>query len=186
MGLLNIFGDNEISIHDWSTVNTGIPRLEEERTKVCSTKGKRFVVTNENDERPILYTKNLITCLGVLIHGNSRKGHVAGLVHALAGNYTDAKKVGKVVQQLNKKYRPSKLSVQIIIGDEPDVDLFNKIIEVLDQIDNIDSSNIDLIYGGENEPGFENGFSDPIEYSAKVAYDTKSCSLRVGADKKRK
>lgn len=186
MGILDWFRNRgkPITVHDWRNFHGGQPDFNQSNIKACTTEEPRYVLTDESRDRYVVYTESLITCIGVLIHGESNRGDVAALVHTLAGRPSEAKKVGKVVEEMNQDYRIGKLEAVLVIGDEPDEQLFDRIVEVLKRFNNIKSFNV--IYGGEGEPGFENGFRDSYECASKVAYDTRHHGLLVGADRTQK
>ena len=180
-------GNRYITLHDWQKSRHSRPTFSKEEVRACTTDPPRFVIAEQSEKKHVLYTESLITCIGVLIHGRGSRGDVAGLVHALAGKESEeTRRVLKVIEKINSENHKPQLAVTLVIGDEPDPDLFRNIAANIIEFDNISKNHVKLIYAGEGEPGFENGFTDPIEYSAKVAYDTKKHQIYIGADKKKK
>jgi len=174
-----------LTIHDWEHYVGGEPDFGKGNVKSCSTEKPRYVITDQMQDRYVVYTESLATCLGVLIHGKGRQaGDVAALVHALAGRISEADRVKNVVKKLISNYDIQNLEVIIVIGDQPDPELFNKIIKALMQFDIIPDSNFRLMYGGEGEPDFENGFKNSKKYVSKIAYDTRHHGLFVGSEMK--
>lgn len=157
-----------------------------EHAKKCSTReGNRYVVADEESDRPVVYTDSLDTCIGFLVY--SPQAGVAGLTHAhdgdmSAGGSLENRYAEEIVREVEikckmKTGRELPLEADAIVGDHPGGKLFRNTVKTLLMSNNITQENINVLYAGNRRaPSFGKHNTD---YSASVAYDTRHKELYI-------
>lgn len=168
-----------ITLKDCESYNNWSLNLNDENTKICST-GKRgeprYVITDSSQDKDVVYTDSLASCIGVLIYENKGKKSIAGLAHLMP---RESKIAAKMLKEIDEKYRPSKLNVVLAVGDDPDPKSFKKTVEVLLNERNISKNRFKVVYGGKGEPYFKTQQGKGTE-SSKIAYETKKQQIHIG------
>jgi hypothetical protein len=176
-----IFGSGSrtpIGLENCKTVNNWSPQFGKKEVKSCSTSNPRYVVTDSSQERHVVYTDSLSTCLGVLIFEQSGGRAIAGLAHLMPD---EEKIAAEMLKKIDSKYGPSRLNVVIAVGDDPSPETFSKTVKILLRASNISKERFNVVYGGTGEPYFLNQMGRGMT-STKIAYNTcnQNNPLNVG------